>query len=450
MQFKLKQLHMLLWVLLFSVPLFSQTEPDAGNWKPWFIRSGKMYRLEKPASAKPEVAEVLARQQQLDSAGLQQILYWNAGAPGARWQEMVHGLWLSGIGEEGVRANMLMGTAIYDATIVAWDTKFAWKRPRPFETDKRIKALIPVSESPSFPCEHSVAAGVGVTIISHFYPEMADSVKRMAQQMMESRVAAGLAFPSDTRAGFELGKKIAEQEIEVTKGYVCKQQWDGKKPEGPGYWKGNFALGVMAGHNRTVVLDTSSQFRPAPPPDFSKDMAELKSYKQTFSSKANAFFYADQPFWEDLLTRKIFEHNLHLNPPRAARINAAAAVGYYDGFTSCWDAKYAYWGIRPSQYDTTYHSLMGNPPFPGYPSGHAAISSVMAEIYSYFFPADQTYFHQKARDAAESRFQAGIHFRTDNEVGTQLGQKVGAEVVKRVRADGADKTDIVGIKKTAP
>lgn len=438
MNFKLKQLLILLYAGLFSAQLFAQTEPDAGNWKPWFIPSGKMYRLDKPVAARPEVAGVIARQQQLDSAGIQQILYWNAGAPGARWQEMVHGLWLSSAGEEGVRANMLMGTATYDATIAAWDTKFAWKRPRPFEMDKRIKALIPVSDSPSYPCEHSVAAGVGVAIISHFFPELADSVNRMAQRLMDSRVAAGVAFPSDTKAGFELGKKIAAIEIEVTKNYVCKQKWDGKKPEGPGYWKGSFALGVMSGRNHTVALDTGSQFRPGPPPDFSKDMAELKSYKQTFSSRANAFFYADQSFWEDLLTRKIFEHNLHLNPPRAARINAAAAVGYYDGFTSCWDAKYAYWGIRPAQYDTTYHGLMGDPPFPGYPSGHAAISSVMAEIYAYFFPADRAYFHQKAKDAAESRFQAGIHFRTDNEVGTQLGQKVGTVVIRRVMDDGAD------------
>jgi len=30
---------------------------------------------------------------------------------------------------------------------------------------------------------------------------------------MASRVAAGVAWPSDTRAGFELGKKIATIEI---------------------------------------------------------------------------------------------------------------------------------------------------------------------------------------------------------------------------------------------
>ena len=78
--------------------------------------------------------------------------------------------------------------------------------PRPFAADNRIKVYMPKPESPSYPCEYSVAAGVASTIIAHFFPSMADSVKHMAQQLMASRIAAGVAFPSDTRAGFELGK----------------------------------------------------------------------------------------------------------------------------------------------------------------------------------------------------------------------------------------------------
>ncbi len=80
------------------------------------------------------------------------------------------------------------------------------------------------------------------------------------------------------------------------------------------------------------------------------------------------------------------------------------------------------------------------PPFPGYPSGHAAISGTMAEIYSYFFPDERELFYQKAKEAAESRFQAGIHFRTDNDVALVLGKKVAIKVLERVKNDGADVT----------
>jgi hypothetical protein len=139
-----------------------------------------------------------------------------------------------------------------------------------------------------------------------------------------------------------------------------------------------------------------------------------------------------------LLTKKIFEYNLHANPPRAARIYAAVNVSYYDAFTACFDAKYTYWGIRPDQYDTTYTPLMPSPPFPGYPSGHATMSGVIDGLFSNFFPRDKSLFNKIANDGAESRFHAGIHFRSDNDAGLELGRTIAAKVIERLRADGAD------------
>lgn len=416
----------------------AQVEPAAGNWKTWFIPSGQTYRLPPPSSYKEEISPVLSQQKNVDDAGRQQIIYWNAGAPGYRWQELISKVWMTDSSYNGALANMLVSVATYDATIAAWDTKYAYGRPRPFVADSRIKAYMPKPESPSYPCEYSVAAGVAVTVISHFYPSLADSVHRMAGKLMASRIAAGAAFPSDTRAGFELGKQVAEKEIAYTRNFVPKKtDWDGKMPQQPGLWKGN-PSSPLAGKSKTIALDSSSQFRPGPPPDFAKDMAELKNFKQTFRSQANAFYYASQSFGDELLHKKIFEYNLHLNPPRAARLYAITAVGTYDGFVSCWDAKYTYWGIRPDQYDPAYRPLLPTPPFPGYPSGHAMLGSVMAELYSYFFPADRAYFQKKAKDGAESRFQGGIHFRTDNEVGLEMGKKVAAVIIQKVKNDGSE------------
>ena len=437
----MKKYSIIIAVSLIAVQLHAQVEPAAGTWKTWFITSGQDYRLPTPSSYKNEIAEVLSRQQNIDATTKQQIIFWNAGAPGYRWQEMMNKLWAVDTGRYAILANMLLGTAIYDATIAAWDTKYAYKRPRPFTADSHIKVYTVKPESPSYPCEHSVAAGVAVAIFSKFFPKLADSVSRMAQQLMDSRIAAGVAFPSDTRAGFDLGKRIAAKEIEHTKDYVTTAQWDGKVPDKPGLWRGKFAMFPTAGQNKTVVLESASEFRTGPPPDFAKEMEEMKNYKQTFRSLSNAFYWANQSWFMDNLPKKMFEQNLQLNPPRAARINAIVNVASYDGFVACWDAKFTYWGIRPSQYDTTFRpAILMTPPFPGYPSGHAAISGTMAEIYSYFFPAEKDLFHQKAKEAAESRFQAGIHFRTDNEVALELGKKVAIKVLDRVKNDGADAT----------
>jgi membrane-associated phospholipid phosphatase len=433
----MKKILLILTAALFTVVhLHAQVEPKASDWKTWFISSGKDFRLPAPSSNKAEIAEVLSAQQKLDQAGIQKIMYWNAGAPGYRWQEFITKFWMTDTSSTAALAAMLLNVAIYDATIAAWDSKYAYKRARPFAADKRIKSYVPDPNSPSYPCEHSVAAGVAATVISHFFPHLADSVNRMAQQAIASRIASGAAFPSDTRAGFDLGKKIAAIEIEKTKDHGPKT-WDGKRPDRPGIWSGPKPMFPTMGTSKPVVLESGSQFRPGPPPDFAKDMDELRKFKPGFRSTYNAFYYANTN--DDVLSKKMFEYNIHINPPRAARMYAIAAIGMYDGFISCWDAKYAYWGIRPNQYDTSFKPvLFFSPPFPGYPSGHAMIGAVTAEILSYFFPAEKPYFDKRAKDGAESRFQGGIHFRTDNEVGLEMGKKVGAVIVQKVKADGSD------------
>jgi hypothetical protein len=60
-------------VLLMVIQLQAQVEPEAGNWKTWFITSGKDYRLPAPSSYKNEIHEVLERQKNLDAKTKQQI-----------------------------------------------------------------------------------------------------------------------------------------------------------------------------------------------------------------------------------------------------------------------------------------------------------------------------------------------------------------------------------------
>ena len=48
--------------------------------------------------------------------------------------------------------------------------------------------------------------------------------------------------------------------------------------------------------SKTVVLETGSQFRPGPPPDYAKDMAELKNFKRPVSVQCPMLFFGEPGF----------------------------------------------------------------------------------------------------------------------------------------------------------
>jgi hypothetical protein len=53
-----------------------------------------------------------------------------------------------------------------------------------------------------------------------------------------------------------------------------------------------------------MVLESASNIVPGPPPDFAKEMDELRNFKQNFSIIGNAFHYASQNTGADLLHKK--------------------------------------------------------------------------------------------------------------------------------------------------
>ncbi|HEX2274719.1 MAG TPA: hypothetical protein VHG90_12670, partial [Acidimicrobiales bacterium] len=59
------------------------------------------------------------------------------------------------------------------------------------------------------------------------------------------------------------------------------------------------------------------------------------------------------------------------------------------------------------------------------------------EVLSFFFGWAAETFADKAAEAAESRLYGGIHYRYDNDVGLDLGHKIGRLVVERLKTDNA-------------
>jgi membrane-associated phospholipid phosphatase len=406
---------------------------EAANWKIWLIDNPNQITIPAPAvPSKSELQIIKQRLSTLNEKKLTEIKYWDAGAPSYRWNQIETALF-SQKPEAWLRMPASwMNIAIYDATILAWKEKLKYKRKRPQDVDALLNSPIQAPLTYSYPCEHSVTAAAAANVLAYFFPEKKDSIMQLAHAASESRVNAGVQFPSDVEAGWKLGEQVASQIIEKAKNDGSATVWNGAINKDAKKWTGSYPFGISLASYVPQVLRTPDQFRPAPPQDFENDMKELKSFKPTFKSRSLAYFWANNgpELWNDLVGQKMFENRISDDAPAAARIYSVLNVAYHDVAIAIMDAKYAYWGIRPNQYDTTYKPLISTPPFPGYPSGHAAGAGATCAVLEYFFPADAKQFQQLAQDCADSRFYAGIHFRTDNEIGLRMGRELGKYVVE--------------------
>jgi membrane-associated phospholipid phosphatase len=428
---------------------FAQIEPGAGQWATWIIPSGSALRLRPPPDSATTVLEVQSIQDcaaQQTPASLAQIHYWDAGAPSYRWLQMTETLAVSkGLAAPlQTRALALVSAAIYDTMVAVWDSKYFYMRQPPSQTDPTIQPVV-ASASPSYPSEHAAAAGAAAAVLRYLFPDQADTINAAANEAAQTRVCAGVAFPSDVVAGMNLGAGVGQAAIAYAQQDGSDQVFTGSFAPMPGVWSSANPVAPLAGSWLPWVLTSGSQFRPpAPPafgsPDANAQYAAVKNLQRTNATNHSAWFWQPGFFqpWLQTLDREVFENHLDVDAPRAARAYALETIAQHDATLACWDSKYAFLELRPSQADTSITTLFANPQHPGYPSGHACASGASAAVMSYLFPADAQTFAAMSVDAGTSTFDAGIHTQLDVTTGFGLGAQVGQAVVARAQTDGSN------------
>jgi membrane-associated phospholipid phosphatase len=429
--------------------LFAQVEPAAGTWKTWVVPSVSQIRLAAPPNAAASAAEIqtlknLMAEMTPDTTA--QVAYWDAGPPGYRWMQLASQQMLA----QNVAAPLftrgmaLVSVAIYDSTIAAWDSKYAWNRPSPSAMDSSIKPLTMVLNVPSYPSEHAVVAGAASVVMAYLFPTMAETYTDLAEEAARSRVFAGASFPSDVTAGLQLGRQVGEMVVAYAMADGSSTPFTGSFPGAPGVWGSATPVTPLAGTWKPWTLSSGSQYRlPAPPaatsPDFLAQVAAVKNLVRTNTTNHSAWFW--QPSfltpWLDTVNLEIFQNHLDGNAPRAARVYALEAVAQHDATIACWDTKFTYLELRPPMADPTIVPLFALPQHPSFPSGHACASGAASAVMSYLFPNDAASFSAMAQDAGNSTFYALIHSMFDVAQGLIQGGQVGQSVVKHAQTDGA-------------
>ncbi len=205
-------------------------------------------------------------------------------------------------------------------------------------------------------------------------------------------------------------------------------------PVGPGFWtSGPPPIIISLFGTRPFGLTSPDQFRPPPPPVFgSAEYLEALAEIRTLSDNRTAEQLAQAQFWAprvagfmNQVAVGLIQAN-RLNERSATRILALANMAAFDANIACWDAKFTYWLIRPSQADPAITLPIGLPNHPSYTSGHSCNTASYAAVLSHFFPRDAARLQTMVVKAGLSRMYGGIHYRFDCEIGQDLGRKVAA------------------------
>jgi hypothetical protein len=237
----------------------------------------------------------------------------------------------------------------------------------------------------------------------------------------------------------------------------------------------DFAAAPHWRHVTPFALSSPAQFRTAPPPALDSD-----EYRQAFDevlrvggkaadaersvdeTRYAAFWYEFSDIGWNRIARTVssgVKQDIWDRARTFALLNMAMADAYIAG----WDSKYFYNFWRPvtaiqlaaidgnpnTAPDPGFEPLLVAPPVPDMPSTHSALGMAAAVVLSDAFGRNRAFsfasssalrenpirsyrsFTEAARENADSRVKAGLHFRFAADAGLALGRQVGEHVVRQ-------------------
>jgi membrane-associated phospholipid phosphatase len=296
------------------------------------------------------------------------------------------------------------------------------------------------------PCSVSAAVGgASVAVLNHFFPlDVAATEALLAGDLAD--VQSRRRSTEDIAAGESLGRDIGAAVLDQAAQDHYLTLDPGAPPVGPQMWTSSAAPIVRSLHGaRPFFLTSPDQLRaPAPPAfgsaQFVAALAEVRQISDTRTAEqlalAQSWNTASGPFTAGSLNRvadDLIREN-RSTEQEAVRILAFANAAMFDAQIACFDSKFAYWFIRPSQADPGITLPIGLPNHPSYPSGHSCLTGAMMATLSDAFPSERERLEAMVEEAGLSRVYGGIHYRFDIEAGRQIG-RAAAGLARQGRLD---------------
>jgi hypothetical protein len=278
--------------------------------------------------------------------------------------------------------------------------------------------------------------------------------------------------------GITAGHAAAEAMIAAREGdgRYGPSQWGGDPNQTPpvGHWSPLLPNGTIAldptpwvGGVKPFLIESSSQFRTAGPraltsSAYAADFNEVKalggdgvvtSTTRNAAQTRVALFWtgAGGPFWSVTARDLIEAHDLGLAD--SARLLAMMNLAAADAAINCWNDKYHFdfwrpWNAiarageddNPATVAEAGWTPLRSAPYPDHPSGHMCLDGAHIGALRAFFGTDEigfdvtsfvvagashfTRFSEPLAEIEDARVWAGLHFRTADEQGRQLGENV--------------------------
>lgn len=302
---------------------------------------------------------------------------------------------------------------------------------------------------------------------------------------------AGIADGQGKQDGIAAGRAAGEAMLALRKDDGATRPAPYTPASGPGRWRPHpnpdppnppikdpklapgFAASAMPGWGNVTpftLLSASQYWLPGPPalssPEYARDFNEVKSLGgQVSTARTNeqteiARFWFEGPAAWYRVARAASEAR-GLDQWDSARALAVASLAMADAYIAGFKIRYVYDFWRPvtaireaaddgndaTVADPAWNSHQNTPPVSDYPSTQSLFSGAAAAALAGVFGTDQVSFtimsgppfanikrsfsslSAAARESADSRVYAGIHFRSACEDGMALGRKIGARVV---------------------